>query len=179
MEGLHTQLPLRNTSLMMKAQESLNPDPIISFRLTLRRWSLEDTPAMLLSRDSERENHCNRQRISWLPKACLYPASEALRDNLKWETHTVIGFLLQFWPCLKQTSVIKGHRFLSPPAMPVQHQNSYKQLVCLETLTNKYYRSQWLERYLSTSGWHPSACKSNRFHVHILRFLFTKLRENL
>ena len=34
---------------------------------------------------------------------------------------------------------------------------------------------QWSGRFLDITGWDPSACKSNRLHVDILRFSFTKL----
>jgi hypothetical protein len=34
---------------------------------------------------------------------------------------------------------------------------------------------QWSGRFLSTIGWDPNVCKSNRLHVDILRFSFNKL----
>ena len=34
---------------------------------------------------------------------------------------------------------------------------------------------QWSGRILGITGWDPSVCKSNRLHVHILRFSFSKL----
>ena len=34
---------------------------------------------------------------------------------------------------------------------------------------------QWSGRYLGTTGWYPSVCKSNRLHVDILRVSFIKL----
>ncbi len=35
--------------------------------------------------------------------------------------------------------------------------------------------NQWLGRFLGIIGWDPSVCKSNRLHVHILRFSFIRL----
>ena len=37
----------------------------------------------------------------------------------------------------------------------------------------------WSGRFLGITGWHPSACKSNRLHVDILRFSFIKLGYTL
>ena len=44
---------------------------------------------------------------------------------------------------------------------------------------NQLCLHQWSERFLGITGWDPSVCKSNRLHVHILRFSFIKLGYSL
>ena len=47
------------------------------------------------------------------------------------------------------------------------------QLLTIISLTHT--QRQWSGRFLGITGWNPSDYKSNRLHVHILRFSFVKL----
>ena len=46
--------------------------------------------------------------------------------------------------------------------------------ICYPNTTPKIHfkHDQWSGRFLGITGWNPSVCKSNRLHVHILRFSF-------
>ena len=104
-------------------------------------------------------------RIKNPPSNCTSCSDNALRllvlvaGNLYWGLQVRSSYSI--WGC-----VLKGCFERSIFCRPKS---------CLKGIED-FNLEQWPERFLGIiTGWYPSACKSNRLHVHILRFPFIEL----